>query len=64
VMFGRTPPVALSKDLLGRLMACRLQGQAFGSLDRESLQFLEGLARHAAASSPMCKRADYRGPMP
>jgi hypothetical protein len=45
VMFGRTPPAALSKDLLGRMMAWRLQEQAFGSLDRESLRFLEGLAR-------------------
>ena len=49
VMFGRTPPAALSKDLLGRMMACRLQEQAFGSLDRESLRFLEGLARHGAS---------------
>ena len=48
VMFGRTPPAALSKDLLGRMMACRLQEQAFGSLDRESLRFLDGLARHGA----------------
>jgi Protein of unknown function (DUF2924) len=49
VMFGRTPPVALSKDLLGRMMACRLQEQAFGSLDRESLRFLDGLARHGGS---------------
>ena len=27
VMFGRTPPAALSKDLLGRLMVRREQGQ-------------------------------------
>jgi Protein of unknown function (DUF2924) len=49
LMFGRTPPAALSKDLLGRMMACRLQEQAFGSLDRESLRFLDGLARHGGA---------------
>src|SRR2546422_1562521 len=49
VMFGRTPPAALSKDLLGRMMACRLQEQGFGSLDRESLRFLDGLARHGGA---------------
>src|SRR5256886_11759418 len=48
VMFGRTPPAALSKDLLGGMMACRLQEQAFGSLDRESLRFFDGLARHGA----------------
>ena len=55
VMFGRTPPAALSKDLLGRMMACRLQEQAFGSLDRESLRFLDGLARHGGA--PRCSFA-------
>ncbi len=45
-VFGRTPPAALSKDLLGRMIARRLQEQAFGGLDRESLRFLDGLARH------------------
>ena len=45
-VFGRTPPAALSKDLLGRMIAWRLQEQAFGGLDRESLTFLDGLARH------------------
>jgi hypothetical protein len=29
-MFGRTPPAALSKDLLGRMIAWRMQEQAFG----------------------------------
>jgi len=46
VVFGRTPPAPLSKDMLGRMIAGRLQEQAFGGLDRESLRFLEGLARH------------------
>ena len=46
VVFGRTPPAALSKDLLGRMISSRLQEQAFGGLDRESLTFLDGLARH------------------
>ena len=46
VIFGRTPPAGLSKHMLGRMIACRLQEQAFGGLDRESLRFLEGLARH------------------
>ena|SRR5262245_14305924 len=45
-MFGRTPPAALSKDLLGRMIAWRMQEQAFGGLDRDSLKFLDGLARH------------------
>jgi hypothetical protein len=45
LVFGRTPPAALSKDLLGRMIAYRLQEQAFGGLDRESRRFLDGLAR-------------------
>src|SRR5262249_60214175 len=49
VVFGRTPPAALSKDLLGRMMAWRLQEQAFGGLDRESLRFLGGLARQGGS---------------
>src|SRR6516165_5795991 len=48
-VFGRTPPAGLSKDLLGRMMAWRMQEQAFGGLDRESLTLLEGLARATAA---------------
>ena len=49
VTFGRTPPVDLSKDLLGRMIAYRLQERAFGGLDRESLRFLHGLARHGGS---------------
>jgi Protein of unknown function (DUF2924) len=45
-VFGRVPPAALSKDLLGRMIAARLQERAFGGLDRDSLRFLESLARH------------------
>jgi hypothetical protein len=65
-MFGRTPPAALSKDLLGRMMACRLQEQALGSLDRESLRFLEGLARHGGSPRRQLKPGtmlvrDYHG---
>jgi hypothetical protein len=32
--FGRKPPAGLSKDLLGRMIARRIQEQAFGGLDR------------------------------
>src|SRR5947209_9030363 len=42
VIFGRTPPAAPSKDLLGRMTAYRLHERAFGGLDRESLRFLHG----------------------
>jgi hypothetical protein len=44
LVFGRGAPAALSKDLLGRMIAARLQERAFGGLDRDSLRFLENLA--------------------
>jgi hypothetical protein len=66
VIFGRTPPAALSKDLLGRMIAYRLQEQAFGGLDRESLGFLNGLARHGSSPRRQLKPGtvlvrDYHG---
>jgi hypothetical protein len=66
VVFGRTPPAALSKDLLGRMIAWRLQERAFGGLDRESLRFLDGLARHGGSPRRRLKPGtvlvrDYHG---
>ena len=46
LVFGRMSPCGLSKDLLGRIIVARLQERAFGGLDRDSLRFLESLARH------------------
>src|SRR5258706_13794261 len=68
-VFGRTPPAALSKDLLGRMIACRLQERAFGGLDRESLRFLDGLARHGGSPRRRLKPGtvlvrDYHGQRP
>jgi hypothetical protein len=65
-VFGRTPPAGLSKNLLGRMLAWRLQEQAFGGLDRESLSFLEGLARRAGSPGRRLKPGtvlvrDYHG---
>jgi len=42
LVFGRVPPAGL----LGRMIAARLQERAFGGLDRDSLRFLQSLARH------------------
>ena len=66
VVFGRTPPAGLSKDLLGRMIVWRMQEQAFGGLDRESLRFLEGLARHGGSPRRRLKPGtvlvrDYQG---
>jgi hypothetical protein len=47
--FGRKPPAGLSRDLLGRMIAMRIQEQALGGLDRESLTFLDRLARRGVS---------------
>src|SRR5438067_13846674 len=67
VIFGRTPPADLSKDLLGRMIAYRLQERAFGGLDRESQRFFDGLARHGGSPRRRLKRGtalvrDDQGP--
>src|SRR6516225_1993494 len=66
VVFGRTPPADLSKDLLGRMIAWRLQERAFGGLDRESLRFLDRLARQGSSTRRQFKPGtvlvrDYQG---
>jgi hypothetical protein len=66
VIFGRTPPAALSKDLLGRMIAYRLQEQVFGGLDGESLRFLDSLGRQAGSPRRRFKPGtvlvrDYQG---
>ncbi len=65
-VFGRKPPAALSKHLLGRMIACRIQEQAFGGLDRASLTFLDSLARQGGPPRRQLKPGtvlvrDYQG---
>ena len=60
LVFGRVSPAGLSKDLLGRMMAARLQERAFGGLDRDSLRFLESLAGPGARPSPAQTRDHAR----
>jgi hypothetical protein len=43
-VFGRTPAAGLNKNLLARMLAWRLQEQAFGGLDRESLSLIAATA--------------------
>ena len=66
VIFGRTPPAALSRDVLGRMIAYHLQERAFGGLDPGSLRFLHGLARHGGSPRRHLKPGtvlvrDYQG---
>jgi hypothetical protein len=65
-VFGRRPPAGLSTDLLGRMIAGRLQEKAFGGLDRKSLTFLDALARQSGPSRRHLKPGtvlvrDYQG---
>jgi hypothetical protein len=67
--FGRTPPTGLTKDIMGRMLAWRIQEQAFGGIDRATLKLLEGLAkgeksglerkRHLKAGTVLIR--EYRG---
>jgi hypothetical protein len=47
--FGRPLPRSLTADLLRRMIANRLQEEAFGTLDRATLKLLDGLARRDGA---------------
>jgi Protein of unknown function (DUF2924) len=47
--FGRPLPKSLSVDLLRRMIANRIQEEAFGTLDRATLKLLDGLARRDGA---------------
>jgi hypothetical protein len=49
LMFGGSPPAGLSKDIIKRLMAYRIQEDAFGGLDRETKRLLGRLARGGKA---------------
>jgi hypothetical protein len=42
--FGARPPKALSKDIMGRMICYRIQEEAFGGLDRETIKLLDRLA--------------------
>src|SRR5208337_1765272 len=45
LMFGATPPKGLTKDIIARTIACRIQQEAFGGLDREAVKLLDRLVR-------------------
>jgi hypothetical protein len=47
--FGRPLPRSLSVELLRRMIANRIQEEAFGTLDRATLKLLDGLARRDGA---------------
>ena len=44
-LFGKIPPPALTKDLLGRMIAWRIQEKFYGGHDKATLRLLDGLVR-------------------
>jgi hypothetical protein len=48
-MFGKDPPPALTKDLLARMIAWRIQERFYGGHDKATINLLDGLARGEAA---------------
>jgi hypothetical protein len=53
-VFGRPPPEHLTADLLRRMIANRVQEEAFGTLDRATLKLLDGLARRDGSRTAAC----------
>ena len=45
LLFGATPPKGLTKDIIARTIAFRIQQEAFDGLDRETGKLLDRLAR-------------------
>ena len=48
-LFGKVPPPALTKDMLGRMIAWRIQEKFYGGHDKATLRLLDGLARGKVA---------------
>jgi hypothetical protein len=53
--FRKEPPKCLSRELLIRMLAWRIQEKAFGGHDRQTMTLLDGLAR-GKASDPGRRR--------
>ena len=45
MMFGAVPPPGLTKDIIARMIAYRIQEEAFGGLDAKTARFLDRMAR-------------------
>jgi hypothetical protein len=45
LMFGGQPPAGLTRDLIRRMIAYRIQEEAFGGLDYKTVKLLDRLAR-------------------
>ena len=67
--FGAVPPKGLTKDLIARMIAYRIQEEAFGGLDRATIKLLDGLAKGRKSAKEINRRLkpgtvlvrEYRG---
>jgi hypothetical protein len=50
-LFGKTPLPALTRDLLGRMIAWRIQEKFYGGHDKATLRLLDGLAHGEVAKA-------------
>src|SRR5882757_6338295 len=55
-VFGAMPPMALTKDLIARMMIYRVQEEAFGGLDRSTRKLLDGMAQGEKPGSEVKRR--------
>ena len=55
-IFGGPPPAGLTKDVIKRLIAYRIQEEAFGGLDRETSKLLDRLALGAKPRAELNRR--------
>jgi Protein of unknown function (DUF2924) len=68
-IFGFMPPPALTKDLIARMIAYRLQEEAYGGLDRATAKLLDAYANGDKARTELMRRLkpgavlvrEYRG---
>ena len=67
--FGAVPPPGLTKDIMSRMIAYRIQEEAFGGLDRDVVKLLDRLARGEQKPNELNRRLkpgtvlvrEYRG---
>ena len=52
-LLRQAPPPGLTKDVIARMIAYRVQEEAFGGLDRETADLLDRLARGEKPRKPV-----------
>lgn len=60
VLFGKKAPEHLSRSLLVRILAYRVQARALGDLDRETVRFLDRLAKDKDVPVPLPDRPSIK----